>query len=58
MYSKGIYTRSCAGTEDDLNHGVLAAGYASDYYLVKNSWGASWGEAGYIRLGIVSKPEG
>jgi hypothetical protein len=42
------------------DHGVLAIGYgtdssAGDYYLVKNSWGAAWGEKGYIRLGRGSK---
>jgi len=43
LYSGGIFTRSCAGGEDDLNHGVLAAGYGSNFYIVKNSWG-TWGE--------------
>jgi len=45
-YSGGILTN--CGTS--LNHGVLAVGYTSSYWLIKNSWGTTWGESGYIRL--------
>lgn len=54
LYFGGVVTRNC-GT--NLDHGVLAAGYnmggTNPYYLVKNSWGSGWGQAGYIMIGIV-----
>merc|ERR1712032_552554 len=61
-YSSGIITSGC-GT--NLDHGVLAVGYdtAQGYYLVKNSWGESWGDNGYLKIstsgnvcGIHSQP--
>ena len=52
LYKSGVFTGKCGTT---LDHGVLVVGYGSentnDYYLVKNSWGPTWGEAGYIKLG-------
>jgi C1A family cysteine protease len=52
LYKGGVLDNAACGKQ--LDHGVLAMGYGTDsgkdYYKVKNSWGAAWGEAGYIRM--------
>jgi len=45
-YKSGILSN--CGT--NINHGVLLVGVTDDYWKIKNSWGTSWGETGYIRL--------
>ena len=45
-YKSGIFN-NC---KTSLNHGVLLVGLSDQYWKVKNSWGTSWGESGYVRL--------
>jgi C1A family cysteine protease len=51
FYSGGVFDGEC-GTQ--LDHGVVLEGFGTDdgkdYWLVRNSWGSSWGENGYIKL--------
>lgn len=51
-YSGGILTSSSCGTS--LDHGVLIVGYGEDsgqkFWLVKNSWGTTWGDKGYVKI--------
>lgn len=51
-YKSGVYKDSkCA---IGANHAVVAVGYGTeqgqDFFVIRNSWGESWGEKGYMRI--------
>jgi len=59
LYKDGVFFDStCSNKSESLNHGVLVVGYGADilsqkavkYWSVKNSWGKTWGESGFIRM--------
>jgi len=62
LYSGGVMTGTQCGTT--LDHGVVVVGSGTDaatntaYWLVRNSWGSSWGENGYFRLAQETSSSG
>merc|ERR1719375_3048227 len=58
LYGGGIFhgcSKGFLGRQDNtLDHGVQLVGYTKDYWIVRNSWGAGWGEKGYIRISRAS----
>jgi len=59
FYTGGVISSFCG---DQLDHGVLAVGYAQekgkDAWIVKNSWGPNWGNAGYVYIERNTKNNG
>ncbi|VAI36837.1 unnamed protein product [Triticum turgidum subsp. durum] len=61
FYDSGVLGGSGCGTE--LNHAITAVGYGTagdgtKYWIMKNSWGGSWGEGGYVRIRRGVRGEG
>lgn len=54
FYSGGVLKGRCSGAWKSLDHCVQLVGYdttaSTPYWKVRNSWGESWGEKGFIRL--------
>jgi len=53
-YQSGVMTAYECDWIVELDHCVQAVGYdvtaSTPFWIVRNSWGSTWGEAGYIRL--------
>lgn len=57
LYKSGVFTGKCGSS---LDHAVALTGYGSqnglDYYILRNSWGQSWGQSGYMLIGKGNDP--
>lgn len=53
-YSRGIFNDTGCGTR--MNHATNVVGWgksgATEYWIMRNSWGKTWGESGYMRVQI------
>jgi hypothetical protein len=56
-YESGIINDESCG--ERTNHAIVAVGWGTedgeDYFIVRNSWGASWGDDGYGKIAANSK---
>ena len=59
-YTGGILNSAACGT--NLDHAITAVGYGNkdgqNYYIVRNSWGPTWGDQGYIMIAAVEGTAG
>lgn len=56
MYTSGVLNTKQCGTQ--LDHAVAVVGWGTDpvggdFWWVRNSWGTSWGDQGYIKIARV-----
>ena len=56
-YSSGVITNPATAT-GSYNHAVLAVGYGkmasgTEYFTSKNSYGTTWGNGGYFKIGMI-----
>ncbi|HUW05803.1 MAG TPA: GEVED domain-containing protein [Williamwhitmania sp.] len=64
-YTGGVFSdasTSCTGSpcyNTTTNHAISLVGWGTDatkgdYWILRNSWGSSWGESGYMRIAVTS----
>ena len=57
LYKSGVFTGACGSS---LDHAVALTGYGTtnglDYYILRNSWGQSWGQSGYMLISRGNDP--
>lgn len=57
-YKSGVFTGPCDNNITTINHAVTVVGYQQDlpgspgYWIIRNSWKASWGDKGFAKVGI------
>jgi C1A family cysteine protease len=53
-YNGGVMKVTCSSDSSSADHAVQLVGYdktaSPPYWLVRNTWGAEWGEKGFVRL--------
>lgn len=62
FYSNGILDESACPGEIVYDHSVMIIGYGregtKEFWIIRNSWGTTWGEDGYARVQIIDGPIG
>jgi C1A family cysteine protease len=60
LYKSGVFDSTSCGTS--LDHAVALVGYGTengqDYFILRNSWGSSWGDQGYMKIANVGDGAG